>query len=393
MKFIFSLVLTVVACAMYAQGIAFEAEGTKWQDILTKAKKENKVIFVDAYTTWCGPCKWMAKNIFPTKEVGDVFNAKFVNAKIDMEKGEGIEIAQKYNIRAYPTYIFVNGDGELVHKGLGSMPAEKFIEVANAASDPERQFYTQKKKFDAGNNSQAFLKKFSETCKESNEQQLAQEVAAAYLKNEKDWLSADNITYISGFVNGIEGPLFPFILKNREKFEAQMGKPRIEALIHGNTVQALAQKFYNKTTGFDAEKAAAYAKSINLPTAVTDKAMAFLNMNVMRAKGDMTGYTASMVAFYDKYPPEDAPTMNSVAWTIYEQTEDKAQLNKALALSLKSIDMMPEYAFMDTAASLYFKLGNKQKAKEYAEKAIAKAKETGEDSAETQALLKKIEAM
>jgi uncharacterized protein YyaL (SSP411 family) len=59
-----------------------------------KAKKENKLIFVDAYASWCGPCKLMVKNIFPLKTVGDYYNSHFINAKIDMEKGEGIELAK-----------------------------------------------------------------------------------------------------------------------------------------------------------------------------------------------------------------------------------------------------------------------------------------------------------
>ena len=90
MKYINAVTLLFICSISFSQGINFVPEDMKWQDVLAKAKKENKIVFVDAYTTWCGPCKWMAANIFPTKEVGDVFNASFVNAKIDMEKGEGI---------------------------------------------------------------------------------------------------------------------------------------------------------------------------------------------------------------------------------------------------------------------------------------------------------------
>ena len=393
MKSFFSLILVVLASVVYGQGITFVAEDMAWKDILAKAKAENKIVFVDAYAVWCGPCKWMAKNIFPLKEVGDVYNAKFISAKIDMEKGEGPDLARKYNVRAYPTYIFVNGDGELVHKGLGSMPAPKFIEVGNAASDPNRQFYAQKKKFEAGNNSQEFLKNFSIACKESSETKLAEEVAAAYLKNEKNWLSEENIKYIGDFANNIEGDLYRFVVKNRAKFEDQLGKPMTEDLIHGNAVEALAAKFFNKTTGFEAEKAIAYANSINLPTQVTEKAIAFLKMYNFKNKRDVVGYLNATVAYYDKYPADDSNTLNSIAWTFYEQATEKGHLEKAISWSLKSIEMTPQYPFLDTAAALYFKVGNKAKAKEYAAKAIAKAKETGEDSAETVELLKQIEAM
>ena len=80
-------------------------------------------------------------------------------------------------------------------------------------------------------------------------------------------------------------------------------------------------------------------------------------------------------------------------FNFYEQSSDKAQLEKALEWSLKSLTMQDNYAFNDTAAALYFKLGDKTKAKIHAEKAIQLAKKSGDDASETEALLKKIEAM
>jgi thioredoxin-related protein len=394
MKSLLFVLLTFLNVFAYSQGITFESEDTQWQAVLAKAKAENKIVFVDAYTTWCGPCKAMAKNIFPLKEVGDVFNTQFVNAKIDMEKGEGVDIAKKYAIRAYPTYIFVNGDGELVHKSLGSMPAAKFIEVGKAAANPESQFYTLKKKYEAGNNTQEFLKKFSITCKDIQEAKLAEEVANTYLKGEKEWLTRDNIEYIAGFVKSMEGDLFKFVLKNRLVFENQLGHPLVNDLIEGNTIRGLAAKFYKRAdASFDAEKATTYAQSMNLPQDITEKAIAYLQMFSYQNRREMPNYLKAATAYYDKYPADDSNTLNSIAWTFYESTDDRLLLEKALTWSLKSIDITPQYPFLDTAASLYFKLGNKPKAKEYAEKALLKAKETGEDASETQGLLKKIDAM
>ena len=95
----------------------------------------------------------------------------------------------------------------------------------------------------------------------------------------------------------------------------------------------------------------------------------------------------------DKYSSENANFLNQYAWTFVEKAKDPAHLQKALEWSLKSVQIDDNYAFNDTAAALYFKLNNKQKAKEYAEKAINKAKANNEDANETEALLKKIEAM
>lgn len=54
---------------------------------LKKAEAEHKYIFVDAYTTWCGPCKQLKSTSFKDSQTADFFNKNFVNASIDMEKG------------------------------------------------------------------------------------------------------------------------------------------------------------------------------------------------------------------------------------------------------------------------------------------------------------------
>ena len=77
---------------------------------LEQAKVENKYVFIDCYTSWCGPCKMMAEKILPLKEVGEYMNGKFVCVKFNMEKGEGRAIQQKYRVSAYPTFLNRNMD-------------------------------------------------------------------------------------------------------------------------------------------------------------------------------------------------------------------------------------------------------------------------------------------
>jgi thiol-disulfide isomerase/thioredoxin len=99
-----------------------------------QAKKENKLIFIDCYTTWCGPCKNMAKKTFVDKAVGEYFNKNFICLKMDMEDGEGPDFASKYSIEAYPTYIFMDHTGAVKHRELGYIEATRFIEVGKVAA-------------------------------------------------------------------------------------------------------------------------------------------------------------------------------------------------------------------------------------------------------------------
>lgn len=131
-------VLTIVIITLGLIGMSFvnapsnDIEGIQFMDIsfadaLKKAKKEKKLIFVDAYAVWCGPCKWMEANTFRDKEVGEAFNKNFINLKIDMEKGEGPELARKYNVRAYPTLFLIDGEGNVVKRILGAKKKDQLL--------------------------------------------------------------------------------------------------------------------------------------------------------------------------------------------------------------------------------------------------------------------------
>lgn len=110
-----------------ADGIHFQ-KGS-WQQALDLAKKENKVVFLDIYATWCGPCKQLKKYTFSDKSAGEFFNTNFVNMALDGEQEEGAALAQKFGIEAYPTLMFVTPEGELITKSPGFQTAPDLINI------------------------------------------------------------------------------------------------------------------------------------------------------------------------------------------------------------------------------------------------------------------------
>lgn len=105
---------------------------TSWKAVLKKAKAEKKIIFLDAYASWCGPCKMLQKNVFTKKEVGDYFNKQFINVKMDMEKGEGPALSQVYPLEAYPTLLFIDGDGRVMRKVIGYQSPEQLLSIGQS---------------------------------------------------------------------------------------------------------------------------------------------------------------------------------------------------------------------------------------------------------------------
>jgi thiol-disulfide isomerase/thioredoxin len=131
----------------FGQGIQFLPKETSWSEVLQKAKQENKTFFIDFYTDWCGPCKMMSAKIFPIKSIGDFYNLNFINVKINAEKGEGIEISKQYGINAYPTLIFSDSDGKLLHLAVGAQDSFMLLKLGKEALDPNLQYGILKRKF------------------------------------------------------------------------------------------------------------------------------------------------------------------------------------------------------------------------------------------------------
>jgi thioredoxin len=124
---------TATATAVVPAGAGIEFKGMTLEKAKKEALKSGKLIFIDAYTDWCGPCKRMAATSFKDQAVGDLFNKNFVNLKIEMEKSaEGPEIARRYGVKAYPTLIIIDGTGRVVKQTIGLKSKDQLIALANS---------------------------------------------------------------------------------------------------------------------------------------------------------------------------------------------------------------------------------------------------------------------
>ncbi len=248
------LFLTLTATPLLSQdGIKFETGS--WKEVLEKARTQNKLVFIDVYTEWCGPCKQMVKNIFPLKVVGDMFNEKFINYKIDAEKGEGIEIGNKYNVKGYPTYLFVNGDGVLFYSFSAAMPADQFMAEADKAlaefNDPE-PFPILKNRYEANKNNQEYLLKLMQ--KQHMRDISNAEVAEQYfsLVSKERMLTKEILTPIlSSKTLNTDGALFEFLIDNRDIITEKMGYPNIMYI--NSKIEQLVRQDINRAIEFKDE--------------------------------------------------------------------------------------------------------------------------------------------
>jgi len=382
---IFLFVISVVN----AQQINFE-HGT-WAETKAKAKAENKLIFVDAYTTWCGPCKAMAKNTFTNDTVANYYNSNFINAKIDMEKGEGIDIAKQYEVGCYPNLLYIDGDGKLVHRAAGSMNPSAFIALAKTAQTPEKTFASMQKQYEGGNTKPAFvsdyLRTLSQSCLSAND------AAIQYLTKvkEADLVLPENWRILNDYVENIRAVPFVYFVKNRAAFIAKYTADSINNKIFNTYLSEGYTIIYQKKQAPDAVEN--FKKEISkIGFERTEELNLSIDMPFYQAKENWNAYFKTCKTLIEKYKQKDGAFMNNVSWTIYEKSKDKAQLAEAEKWAKKSTEIASDAANLDTYANLLFKNGKKQEAITAEKKAIELAIADKQETKDFEETLKKFEA-
>ncbi|CAA7386250.1 thioredoxin family protein [Chryseobacterium fistulae] len=369
---------------IFAQGIQFD-EG-KFASILAKAKKENKLIFIDAYASWCGPCKLMVKNIFPLQNVGDYYNSHFINTKIDMEKGEGLDLAKKYNVKAFPTYLFINGDGEEIHRTLGYVEENDFIQFAKDAENPNKRLASLKQKFENGEKDPEFLKNLA-SLTVYNDAEFSGKVLDRYFQ-EKPTMDQEDVQILLMGLQSTDSPLYKIFQTKKEDIIKIISADRYEFFDKNTILNTIIKKSYNADTKTWNDNYFMSETQKFLSREEADKILKRAKITKALKNKDITTYEKLSLELYKDYSTIGAEELNSMAWNFFENVDTKSSLEKAIAWAQESVKKNENYANTDTLANLYNKTGDKINAKRWAEKSIELAKKTGEDFSDTENLLK-----
>jgi thioredoxin-related protein len=411
----FSLVLSVENS--FGQGIEF-FKGS-WKDALSQAQRDKKLIFVDVFTDWCGPCKMLDKNVFPDPLVANKFNAQFVNFKLDAEAGEGIELAKKYKVQAYPNLLFVNGAGDLIYRVVGFRPVDELLQEADMAlkqwaGQPLSWYEAQ---FEAQKHDSTYLLDYLDklkTLEQPNTAVLSQYLA---LHTPEAQLSEPIVKRLAGYLNSLDGlPLELAIKAYRQvdKYSVQVQYTLAPSLFMLIQSEARKAAFAKDREHFN--KAVAAIRGTGIPEA--EETILGMEMDFAKQSGDFIAFDAFATQLatpamartdadirkmsakaYDSYLKnavqlnQDTSSaelknilaqmknqgafmttfqLNQLAWAYVETMKDKKAWKKALKWSARSIQISPnDAASLDTYANLLYKLGKKKKAIEYQSRVVA----------------------
>lgn len=160
MKTIIFNLLFFVACTIVQAQEAIQFKPLSFAEAKAEAAATGKLIFLDGYTSWCAPCKWMEGNVFNQPEVSSFYNDNFINTKFDCEVGEGISLAKTYGIRSFPTYLFLDAEGTLLYRTQSRMEADKFLQEGRQALNKDFHIPTIQARFAAGEQDPSFLLRY-----------------------------------------------------------------------------------------------------------------------------------------------------------------------------------------------------------------------------------------
>lgn len=390
MKKIISGLFIFCALFLWAQDeIQFQA--LPFKDLVSKAKKENKLVFIDAYASWCGPCKMMEKNVFTRKSVGDFYNKNFVNARIDMEKGEGREIAQKFGVRSYPTYLFLNSDGELISQNVGYMEESVFLAMAQDINSPSNKKGSLKERFENGEKDAQLLINIMKL-NSNSDYEFAKKASERYFENRKktDELTKEDVGFLLFFLKSTQDVNYKTFIEKKEDIIKYLPEENYKEFNNQLLLSQAAEQsidLKNKTLNED------YFMKIAEPLVGKDNAKMKFNqikMGYYEQTSNFHEYEKAALEYYKNPDAFEPNELLKTAWVFSDHIKTPSSLKKAAEWAEKSVMRGETSENTYILAKLYSLTGNIEMAINFAEMSKNIAVQTNKDSSLAADLLKKL---
>ncbi len=396
------------------------AEDLTWEQIKSKAKAENKFIFVDAYATWCLPCKKMDKEVYPDNKVGEIVNPKFISVKVQMDEtskdNEHVKawypVAQElqtlYQLEGYPSFLFFNPDGKLAHRSTGLHTSDDFIAlVKDALTDPDSRYKKNIEQFKRGLMDYIAMPQVAREAWKMKDKDISIAIAREFKEKYVDKLGPEeaftklNLSLLAEF--SLDIPLrsddryFRFFYRYADQADSIINRMffgKAEKIAE-RVVLGIIRKEEIKDKVYKEGKAIIdpkpdwneirnsiekkYGKQFD------DKFFPNTQISFYESAGDWKNYVKYVNKRIKKFPPKvkgntfgpqfgDAWHLNSYTWTLFKNCNDKKNLKKGISWINLSLQLEDTGYATDTKANLLYKIGKVKEAIALQERAVVMSK-------------------
>lgn len=363
-------------------------------EALQLSANTGKPVFIDCYTSWCAPCKKMEQTVFVNDSVYTFYNEHFINFKVDMEKGEGIELRKKYEVGSFPTYLFVDSKGEIVHRTASLMPVNEFLIEGRKALNPTGSFRVLKEKYEGGDRSEKLLLEYAVVLKKINRDQsqkvqkeLTDKITDAELHSPFGWEVIENMSQFE------TDRLGKYLLQNKDYFKDIAGEKALQTVLN----RLKMSEMYRFIRDNDSISFFRELKEMKLDkNLVTQRNVAMLETEYYLETNNVDSFVVvAKRAEKGILENNDMDLAFIARRALYKADGNKKILNESLRLARKAVVLNPEeYSNQGTLASVCLEMKLKKEGIEAATKARLLADQsTSKIQKIAQTLLDKIKAL
>lgn len=383
-RFLIFIFLISVSLSSYAQGIEFVH--VKWQEAMEMAKEQDKLLFVDSYAEWCGPCKRMAKNEFVKEDVGAIYNENFINLKLDMESKNGRTFDSQYPVSAYPTMFFLDGEGKVVKKIKGGQKGEGLIAMAKQVINSHDTSGKYKEKYDTGDRSYDVVYSYVEALNRSNKPSLR--ISNTYLKSNPDITKEQKLKFYHVATVDADSKIFDMMVENKAEIIAIVGAESFDKKVKSacNNTLKKAVEYETKTL---LEEAIEKSKAL---TSGSDEYGLTAKMSFAKSMKSKPMYASAAKEISKIYLKGDVEKINEIILTIHKVFGDDTEMLKtakdiAKKYFKKSKSVNSALAYSKTLMLL----DDYDDAEKVLNKGLKNAEKSGEKSKSLEMMLKVLE--
>lgn len=382
----------ILLCCLIPLGasaqIKFDVE--TWDDAISKSRMSGKLIFLNAYSEWCEPCQEMEEYTFTDLEVANYYNSNFINIQLDMEDYPGVELAEEFSVGVFPSYLFVNGNGRVIHRGCGAMDANQFLILGEDALTDSLTLSSMETMFADGVRKTDFMLSYlallEDACLDAERfaEAYLSDIEPAQLTKETPW------EVFASYQWDIYSREFQYLLENRNSFETALGQKVVNAKLY-DTYLAQYQEIFEAEELHDFGMRAIIHSMKDVTFSGSDTLKLMMDLHYAEFTENWKSYAEYAIQIVGMTNTSEPDQLNELAWKFYLFVEDKSQLEIASSWAQQAVNEQPEPSIIDTYASLQFKLGNKKKAIELEKYALELAKELLDDVSHYEYQLKKFQ--
>jgi len=381
------LLLLLTTCQIVEAQQSLQFSESSLKEALEQSKINHKPVFLFCYASWCPHCKKMRETLFTDSSVAAFYNQHFICVQQDMEKGAGVEMHKSFDIKSYPTYIFMDSGGTVIYRINGEFKAAQFIVEGENALTPGKQLPYLKQQFEKDvSNSDRCLEYLRALKKGGMDySDMVQKYFAT--QSDRQLLSEMNWVIIANGTTDMNSREFQFVLSHQKEFASIASRERVERKIFYLVKELLTPlvEANDTLTYFNLRQPAITIGQFNV-----DSLVFAYDITLYQVNANWKSYRDETLQDVEKYVWNSYPQLADIANVYLKHIADTAALARAVKWAKRSLDMHEEYGTYLLIAKLYQKLNEKPEAIRMAQKAKELAIKDGWDYTEADNLLKEL---